>query len=83
VLDRVQELYARARQPILEVIAQMRPDLDAAARADLALFISASMEGLTVFAGHAKPFEPRMPALEAIAIRAFLDLVRGWPVSAR
>ena len=78
VLDRVQELYARARLPILEAISQMRPDLDAASRQDLALFISAAMEGLTVFAGHGKPFEPRMPQQEAIAIRAFVDLVRNW-----
>jgi AcrR family transcriptional regulator len=78
VLDRVQELYARARQPILEAIGHMRPDLDTASRQDLALFISAAMEGLTVFAGHGKPFEPRMPQQEAIAIRAFVDLVRNW-----
>lgn len=78
VLDRVQELYARARQPILEAIAQIRPDLDAASQQNLALFISASMEGLTVFAGHDKPFEPRMAQLEAIAIRSFIDLVRNF-----
>ncbi len=82
VLDRVQELYARARLPILEAISQMRPDLDAASRQDLALFISAAMEGLTVFAGHGKPFEPRMPQQEAIAIRAFVDLVRNWAAPA-
>ncbi|WP_164156929.1 TetR/AcrR family transcriptional regulator [Sandarakinorhabdus rubra] len=78
VLERVQELYARARQPILEAIAAMRPDLDEATRQDLALFISASMEGLTIFAGHGKPFEARMPDLEQIAIGCFLDLVRTY-----
>lgn len=77
VLDRVQELYARARLPLLEIIAEMRPDLGAAQRADLALFISASMEGMTVFAGYEKPFQARMPELEAIAIRSFLEVVRG------
>lgn len=78
VLERVQELYARARAPIAEIVAEMRPELPTAEREAIALFISASMEGLTVFAGYNKPFEPRMPALEAIAIRSFLDLVHNF-----
>jgi AcrR family transcriptional regulator len=78
VLERVQELYARARAPIDQIVAEMRPDLPGSEREAIALFISASMEGLTVFAGYEKPFELRMPALEAIAIRSFLDLVRNY-----
>lgn len=76
VFDRVHDLYARARAPLEETIDAMRPDLDPAARRALALFISASMEGLTVFAGYNKPFEQQMPALEAIATKAFIDVVR-------
>lgn len=76
VLERVQELYVRARAPLIEIIAEMRPDLAAEDRNIIALFISASMEGMTVFAGHAKPFEPRMPQLESIAIHSFCTLVR-------
>jgi AcrR family transcriptional regulator len=78
VLERVQELYARARVPIEQIVAEMRPDLSAIEREAIALFISASMEGQTVFAGYGKPFELRMPTLEAIAIRSFLDLVRNY-----
>jgi AcrR family transcriptional regulator len=78
VSDRMQELYARARAPLVEIVAEMRPDLGIQDREDVALFISASMEGTTIFAGHAKPFEPRMVALEAIAIRSFIDLVRNY-----
>lgn len=75
VAERLQDLYARARRPLEEVIEEIRPDLPAAKRADLAMFISASMEGLTVFAGHGRPFEPRMPTYEALAVRSFADLV--------
>jgi len=78
VRERVQELYARARAPLIEIITQMRPDLDRASVKDLALFISASMEGLTIFAGHEKPFEPRMPVYEMIAIHSFVELVRSY-----
>lgn len=79
VLERVQELYTRARAPLLEIIAEMRPDLPGDQHQAIALFISASMEGLTVFAGYEKPFEPIMPALEPIAIKAFVDLLRSQP----
>jgi len=76
VAERMQELYARARRPLEEIIEEIRPDLPSAKRNDLALFISASMEGLTVFAGHNRAFEPRMPIYEAIAARSFVDLVQ-------
>ncbi len=78
VLDRVQELYVRARAPLLEIIAEMRPDLDQESINDLAVFISCSMEGLTIFGGYQKPFEPRMPNFEKIAIRSFVDVVRNY-----
>lgn len=76
VLERMQELYVRARAPLLEIIAEMRPDLADNEREIIALFISASMEGMTIFAGHEKPFEPRMPQLERIAIATFCHLVK-------
>jgi len=76
VLERMQELYVRARAPLLEIIAEMRPDLTGEEREIIALFISASMEGMTIFAGHEKPFEPRMPQLERIAIATFCHLVK-------
>ncbi len=78
VLDRVQELYTRARRSLLEIIRELRPDLGAQCHEDLALFISASMEGLTVFAGYEKPFEGRMDELERIAIQSFLNLIRSY-----
>ena len=76
VLERVQELYTRARAPLIEIIAEMRPDLAGAEHEVLALFISGSMEGLTIFAGYGKPFEPRMAQLERIAVRSFVAVVK-------
>ena len=31
---------------------------------------------MTIFAGYGKPFEPRMPQLERIAIRSFVAMVK-------
>lgn len=77
VFERMHELYARARMPLVEIVAEMRPDLNEHKRDALVLFISAAMEGLTVFAGYGKPFEPMMPAIEGVATRAFKDVVRS------
>lgn len=76
VFERMHELYARARAPLVEVVEEMRPDLPEDKRAALVLFISAAMEGLTVFAGYSKPFEPMMPGIEGVAIKAFKDVVK-------
>ena len=76
VFDRVHELYVRARAPAIEIIREMRPDLPCEACEMLALFISASMEGMTVFAGYDKPFEPHMAKLESIALKSFIALLK-------
>ncbi|KPF93716.1 TetR family transcriptional regulator [Novosphingobium sp. AAP83] len=76
VLERVQDLYVRARAPILEIVKEMRPDLSDAECEIVALFISASMEGMTIFAGYEKPFEKRMPELEHLAVLSFCNLVK-------
>ena len=81
VLARVQDLYRRARAPLIEIIGEMRPDLGQEDRECIALFISVSMEGTTPFAGHEKPFEPRMPAIGKIAIHSFISLVETYPGS--
>ena len=77
VLERVQDLYTRAREPLIEIIAEINPALTGEERETLALFISASMEGMTVFAGYSKPFSDRMPMLEQLAIKSFIALVRN------
>ena len=78
VHDRMHELYARARAPLDGIIAEMRPDLSQEERDALALFISFSMEGSTVFAGYEKPFADRMALIKRIAIGSFVDLVRNY-----
>lgn len=81
VFDRLHEMYARATAPLKEIISEMRPDLGEQAVHDLALFISFSMEGSTIFAGFERPFEPRMPNIERIAIMSFVELVRNFDES--
>lgn len=78
VHDRMHDLYVRARRPLLDIVSAMRPDLPAEALQDLALFISASMEGMTIFAGHDKPYTDRMDRLQRIAVEGFAQIVRTY-----
>lgn len=76
VQERMEELYRQARVSLNELIAEINPALPEEERETLALFMSASMEGQTVFAGYEKPWMPRMPWLEQIAITSFVHLAR-------
>lgn len=77
VQERLQDLYARARAPFVPIIAEINPALTAEQCEIAALFISASMEGTTIFAGHDKQFATAMPQLERLAARSFVMLVRS------
>lgn len=76
VQERVDELYQRARVVINELIAEINPALPIDEREIVALFISASMEGMTIFAGYEKPWRKQMPAIEQLAFRSFLHLIK-------
>lgn len=78
VYERMHELYARARVSLEVLIAEINPALPELDRADLALFMSASMEGMTVFAGHEKPFAARMAQLTRITVAGFVHLAQSY-----
>ena len=69
-------IYIRSRAVINEFIVDINPKLDAEERETLALFISASLEGMTVFAGWQKPWAGQMPLLKTIACRSLVDTVK-------
>jgi len=75
VQERVDELYQRARASINELVGEINPALPVEEREVVALFISASMEGMTIFAGYEKPWRAQMPAIERIAIKSFLHVI--------
>lgn len=73
----MERIYARYRRELREIIALMRPDLGDRKVADLAICISASIEGHTVFSGHGRPHEARAQALEDLVVAQSLALVRS------
>ncbi|WP_156254890.1 TetR/AcrR family transcriptional regulator [Sandarakinorhabdus oryzae] len=76
VADRVAAFYARAHRNIAAVIAPMNPALSPEQVDVVARFISAAMEGTTIFAGHGKPWEHQMPQLTALAVASLVQLAR-------
>jgi AcrR family transcriptional regulator len=69
-------VYAIERNAFSRVIAELRPDLSKRDRDLLALFISASIEGHTIFVGYGRDRAGDGPAIANIAAHSFLLLVR-------
>jgi len=74
--ERMHELYRKARLDLNELIGTLNPALSENEREQVALFISASMEGLTPFIGNGKPWESKIPGIKNIAVKSFLELVK-------
>ena len=77
VSDRVEAFYAKVHEVLGELIRPLNPALNDDEVETLALFISASMEGTTPFAGHLKPWAHRMPALTALSAKWFVELAKS------
>lgn len=74
--ERMFELYRKARLDFNDLISQINPKLSPKSREQIALFISASIEGLVPFVGYGKPFNSDIPAIKNIAVKSFINLVK-------
>lgn len=74
---RMHELYRKARLVFDELIPQVNPALAEVEVRQLSLFLSASLEGHTMFIGHKKPWAKYRQNLSNIAAKGLLDLVRS------
>ena len=75
-------IYVRSRAIVSRLIGRINPALDDRSRETLAVYLTASLEGLTVFAGHGKAWAAEMPLLKEIACTSLLMTVRSWKPSA-
>lgn len=76
IADRVHELYCIARKPLKDIIVQIRPELSGKHVHLLSLFISASMEGHTMFVGYNKAFNADLEHIKNIAMMNFVAMVK-------
>ncbi len=70
-------MYGRYRAVLMEVISLINPDLSAAQLLRLAVFISSSMEGHTMFIGYQKPWIDETENIIKMATQSFLWLIRS------
>ena len=77
VAELVDELYAKARLPLNELIPQINPTLTRKETERMALYMCAAMEGLTVFVGKDKGWAGQIEEIKRITIRNFLDMIKN------
>lgn len=76
VADRITELYRYIHELIGSFVTQLNPALEPDDVATVALFISGSVEGTTMFSGYGKSWENKMPQIKAIAARSLVQLAK-------
>ena len=83
VADLVDDLYIKARQALNELIPQINPTLTQKESEQIALYMCAAMEGLTIFAGHEKPWSAQLGTLKQMSINNFMDIIKNTKGSKR
>lgn len=76
VADCVNDSYVNARRALNVLVAEINPALPEEERETLCLFVSGALEGMTIFAGYEKPWEPKMPWIENIAVKSLINFVK-------
>ncbi len=74
---RLDQIYGKVRQVFIALIPQINPTLSEVEISELALFLSASLEGQTMFVGYRKPWSAHRKQISNIAVKGLLDLVRN------
>lgn len=77
IADLVDDLYAKARLPLNELIPQINPTLTRKEAERMALYMCAAMEGLTVFVGNDKAWGDQIDEIKRITIRNFMDMIKN------
>ena len=72
----VDSIYILERRTLTQLFAEINPLLSAQERETLAVFVSASVAGGTMFVGFEKPWATELPLYSAIACRGLVELVK-------
>ena len=77
--EQMERIYGLYRSVLVEIIVLMRPDLPVTDCEDLALAISAGIEGHTVFVGHDRPHRAKHARLRQLMLTHSVKMVQGAP----
>lgn len=73
--DLMEKMYADERQALFDLIHAINPELDELQTNHFALFVSASIEGMTMFVGAGKKQEGALQSMKKMACKSFLQLI--------
>lgn len=73
--EMMENMYADERQALAELVHAINPKLDEQQINHLALFISSSIEGMTMFIGAGKTQEGALQFMKKMACKSFLQLI--------
>ncbi len=75
VAELMEHMYAQERKAIQKLIRAINPGLDRQQTSDIALFVSSSIEGMTMFVGAGKNQETALQSMKNLALKSFLHLI--------
>lgn len=75
--DCLNDIYARSRSYLVSLVGTLNPALSLAEQQVVALFMQASMEGLTVFAGFEKPGSSSIEWLARATQQSFIGFIKN------
>lgn len=73
----MEKIYTAYRSVLSDIIAEARPDLDEQTIEDLALSISAAIEGHTVFVGHGRSHSERSGPIGSLITEQLISMVEN------
>jgi AcrR family transcriptional regulator len=82
VTKSMDEMYENYRRVLAGIIREVNPELSLQQSRRLALFISASLEGHTIFIGYRKPWKKETANIVEMASQSFLWLIRHGNIPA-
>ncbi|MDP6744170.1 MAG: TetR/AcrR family transcriptional regulator [SAR324 cluster bacterium] len=71
------QMYTAERQVIFDLIDEVSPELKEESKRELALYISCSIEGMTMFVGAGKSHERSLTKMKKMASDTFLRIVKA------
>lgn len=73
--DLMEEMYVAERQAICQLIQGINPSLSTQQTSNIALFISCTIEGMTMFVGAGKRQQNALQSMKKMACESFLSLI--------
>ena len=74
----METMYAAQRQALFDLIQAVNPNLDEQQTSHLALFVSSSIEGMTMFIGAGKKQQDALQPMKNMACKSFLLLIADY-----